>query len=56
MTTVGMKEGDMRSVARLIITALRGRESEAVLDQVRTGAAELMEAFPAYPEGFPGHV
>jgi len=43
-------------VGRLLATALKGREDEAVLDQVRGWIGELAAAFPAYPPDFPGHV
>jgi len=55
-TTCGMKETEIAEVGRLLATALKGREDEAVLDQVRGRIGELAAAFPAYPPDFPGHV
>lgn len=55
-TTCGMKEAEVAEIGRLLASALRGRTDSAVLDGVRTRIGELAAAFPAYPDGFPGHV
>jgi len=55
-TTCGMGEAEVEATGRLILEALRGRESEAVLDSVRERVAEIAAAFPPYPADFPGHV
>ncbi len=46
MTTAGMRETDMATVADLIAEALRGRSDEAVLTRVRAVVAELCAAHP----------
>jgi len=56
VTSAGMGEPEVRRVATLIAAALRGRDDEAVLDGVRAEVADLVAAFPPYPEDFPGHV
>lgn len=51
VTTQGMGEKEMTTVATLIARALRGRGSEAEIATVRSEVAELCQAFPAYPFG-----
>jgi glycine hydroxymethyltransferase len=46
LTTRGMGEGEMRQVAALIETALRGAGDPAALDRVRHGVRELTLGFP----------
>jgi glycine hydroxymethyltransferase len=55
-TTCGMKEDNVSEVGRLMTKALRRRDDEGALDEVRTGIQALAEAFPPYPPDFPGHV
>jgi glycine hydroxymethyltransferase len=55
-TTAGMREPEMRRVATLIATALRGGNDAGVLERVRSSVAELAAGFPPYPADFPGHV
>jgi len=55
-TTCGMKEENVSEVGRLMTKALRRRDDEGALDEVRTGMQALAEAFPPYPPDFPGHV
>jgi glycine hydroxymethyltransferase len=47
-TTAGMKQGEFATVAQLMAKALRGREDEAVLAQVRGEVATLCGAFNPY--------
>ncbi len=55
-TTCGMKEENVSEVGRLMTKALRRRDEEGALDEVRTGMQTLAEAVPPYPPDFPGHV
>ena len=55
-TTCGMKEENVSEVGRLMTKALRRRDDEGALNEVRTGIQALAEAFPPYPPDFPGHV
>ncbi|RMG47083.1 MAG: serine hydroxymethyltransferase [Acidobacteria bacterium] len=48
LTTRGMKEEEMRAVARLIARTLREGEDEKVLDAVREEVLALCERFPLY--------
>ena len=48
LTTRGMKEADMETVARLIDDAIVGRDNPAALDKVRQGVAELVKKYPIY--------
>jgi glycine hydroxymethyltransferase len=48
LTTRGMKEGEMRQVARWIAEVLQHRSESAVLARVRKQVRELAEAFPLY--------
>jgi len=53
VTTQGMREPEMATIARLIATALRDRDSTESLGAVRKEVAELCAQFPAYPAGDP---
>lgn len=46
VTTRGMTEGEMATIANLIARALRAYEDEAVVEQVRREVVELTERFP----------
>jgi len=48
LTTRGMKEDDMRQIARLIAAIIREPESEEVKSNVKKEVAELTEKFPLY--------
>ena len=50
LTTRGMKEGEMRQVARWIAEALQHRTDAAVLQKIRKQVLEFAESFPLYPE------
>src|SRR2546429_5267319 len=50
VTTRGMKESEMRQIARWIAEALNNRNDASVLDRVRRNVLELAEAFPLYTE------
>src|SRR5881394_3927244 len=50
VTTRGMKESEMRQIARWIAEALNNRTDAAALAKVRKQVVELAEAFPLYPE------
>jgi glycine hydroxymethyltransferase len=48
VTTQGMTEDDMATIARLIAVALRERDDEAALDSVRAEAGALCARYPLY--------
>jgi glycine hydroxymethyltransferase len=48
-TTAGMGEEEMRRIAGLLGRALRQRDDESALADVRREVAELCAAFPPYP-------
>ena len=48
VTTQGMREGEMSTIADFIVTTLKGRNDSAVIEEVRTKVAALCAAFPAY--------
>jgi glycine hydroxymethyltransferase len=50
LTTRGMREGEMRIVARLICRTLAGRGEAAIAREVRDAVAELTAGFPLYAE------
>ena len=47
-TTAGLSEGDFAQVAALMARALRGREDESVIAQVRGDVAEICSTFNPY--------
>ena len=48
VTTQGMREGEMSTIADFIVTTLKGRNDPAVVADVRAKVAALCAAFPAY--------
>jgi glycine hydroxymethyltransferase len=50
VTTQGMTEADMSTVASLIARALRGRADDGAVAEVKAEAAALCGRFPPYPE------
>jgi glycine hydroxymethyltransferase len=50
MTTRGMKENEMRRIAKLISKVIKNITDEKVIHQVRREVIELCEEFPLYPE------
>jgi glycine hydroxymethyltransferase len=56
MTTQGMKESEADETAGLIADVLRHRDDAIALRELESRVRKLAGAFPAYPEGFPGHV
>src|SRR5215469_9488334 len=48
LTTRGMKEGEMRQIAKWIVQALDHRNDDGVLDGIRGDVAELANQFPLY--------
>ena len=48
VTTQGMKESEMATIADYIVTTLKGRNDPAVIADVRAKVASLCAAFPAY--------
>ena len=50
VTTRGMKEDEMREIARMIHRVLTNIEDEKVINEVRDKVKELCAAFPLYPE------
>ncbi|MBT8207304.1 MAG: serine hydroxymethyltransferase, partial [Acidimicrobiia bacterium] len=56
VTTAGMKEEEMVTLAGLIVETLVNRNDAQALESVRQRIADLASKFPAYPAGFAGHV
>ena len=50
VTTQGMTEPDMSTIAELIARVLRGRDDDSVVAAVRAEVADLCAKFPAYPD------
>jgi len=50
MTTRGMKENEMRRIAKLISKVIKNITDEKVIHQARQEVIELCEEFPLYPE------
>src|SRR6185437_13349431 len=50
LTTRGMKEEEMRQIAKWIADALHHRTEAAVLGKIRSQVLSLAEAFPLYTE------
>ena len=50
VTTRGMKEDEMREIARLIHRILTNINDESVINEAKKKVKELCEAFPLYPE------
>ncbi|HEV2646859.1 MAG TPA: serine hydroxymethyltransferase [Acidobacteriaceae bacterium] len=48
LTTRGMKEDEMRAIAKWIVAALEGRNDAAKLAQIRGQVLEMAERFPLY--------
>jgi len=48
LTTRGMKEAEMRTIAKWIAKALEQRNDDAALDRIRHEVAELANQFPLY--------
>jgi len=55
-TTCGMKETEVEATGRLILEALRARDDDSRLADVRAQVAGIAAANPPYPPDFPGHV
>src|SRR3954452_12955911 len=51
LTTQGMREPEMATIAALIARALRDRETPHTLAAVKAEVAELCAKFPPYPDG-----
>jgi len=51
VTTQGMGETEMATIATMIASALRDRSDESAITAVRKQAADLCATFPAYPSG-----
>ncbi len=50
LTTRGMKEEEMRKIAKMITTVVRNIGDDKIIDRVREEVKELCEQFPLYPE------
>ena len=48
VTTQGMKEGEMSTIADFIVTTLKGRNDPSIVADVRAKVAALCAAYPAY--------
>ena len=56
VTTAGMMQEQMVTLATLLVEVLRRRHDEVALKELEARIGELAAAFPAYPATFPGHV
>jgi glycine hydroxymethyltransferase len=56
VTTQGMKEPEVSEVASLMARALKERDDETALREVRERIGELASEFTPYPTNFSGHV
>jgi glycine hydroxymethyltransferase len=56
VTTQGMKELEVSEVASLMARALKERDDETALREVRERIGELASEFTPYPTNFSGHV
>ncbi|MEX1038915.1 MAG: serine hydroxymethyltransferase [Acidimicrobiia bacterium] len=56
VTTQGMKEAEVSEVASLMARALKERDDEAALLEVKGRIGELASEYPPYPADFAGHV
>lgn len=50
LTTRGMKEEEMRRIAKWISQVLHNLDNEEVIQRIKNEVRELCEAFPLYPE------
>jgi hypothetical protein len=50
-----MKQDDAASLGRAIVGLLVSRADDAALETIQKDVDHLIEAFPAYPEGFKGY-
>ncbi len=50
LTTRGMREEEMRRIARMITTVVKNIKDDKVIEKVREEVKELCEQFPLYPE------
>ncbi len=50
LTTRGMKENEMKELARLIVTVLKSGGDKSILAKVREEVKQLTSDFPLYPE------
>ncbi|GAB6065501.1 serine hydroxymethyltransferase [Aquifex pyrophilus] len=50
LTTRGMKEEEMRKIAKWISQVLHNMDDERLINRIREEVRELCEAFPLYPE------
>ncbi len=55
VTTCGMGEEEMATLGRSIVGLLMSRHEEAAVATIQKDVDALIEAFPAYPEGFKGY-
>ena len=56
VTTAGMRQEQMITLGHLMVEILRNRSDAASLAGLKEQVGELAQAFPAYPEDFPGYV
>jgi len=50
LTTRGMKEDEMRRIARMISTVVKNIKDDKIIEGVREEVKEICEQFPLYPE------
>ncbi len=55
VTTVGMKQEQMLILGNAIVELLRRRSDAYAVATIKEAVDELIEAFPAYPQNFPGY-
>jgi glycine hydroxymethyltransferase len=50
LTTRGMKEEEMRKIAKMIATVVKNMKEDKIIERVKEEVRELCEQFPLYPE------
>jgi len=50
LTTRGMKEGDMRRIAKNIVKVLKNLDNEKVIQEVKEDVLSLCSSYPLYPD------
>ena len=50
LTTRGMKENDMRRIAKNIVKVLKNLDNEKVIQEVKEDVLSLCSSYPLYPE------
>jgi len=56
VTTVGMMQEQMLTLGNAIVELLRRRTDAYAVATIKEAVDEMIEAFPAYPQDFPGYI